>query len=187
MQLARLATRERIVPLGLTAPEPPQPASEYEAYFGRSVRAGDRYAVTFAPEDAHRPFLTANDAMWRFFQPELRRRLSELDHHATFTERVRGALLELLPGGTSALGAVARKLAVSTRTLQRRLHGEGQTYQDVLDGAREDLARHYLASSSMSGSEISFLLGFEEPSSFFRAFHAWTGETPEQARLGALR
>ncbi len=185
VQIARLATRERIVPTAITAPEPPQPADAYRAYFDRSIEVGPRYAVTFSREDARRPFLTANEAMWAFFQPELRRRLSELDNRATFTERVRGALLELLPSGSASLAGVAKKLAVSTRTLQRRLHAEGQRFQDVLDAIREELARHYLASSSMSGAEISFLLGFEEPSSFFRAFHAWTGTTPEQVRLGA--
>ena len=35
----------------------------------------------------------------------------------------------------------------------------------------------------MTGAEISVMLGYEDPNSFFRAFHAWTGETPEQARV----
>ena len=41
---------------------------------------------------------------------------------------------------------------------------------------------HYLKTSTMSGAEISFLLGYEDPNSFFRAFHAWTGNTPETVR-----
>lgn len=56
----------------------------------------------------------------------------------------------------------------------------------MLNETREHLAKHYLKTSGISGAEISFLLGFEDPNSFFRAFHAWTGETPEQAR-GALQ
>lgn len=55
-------------------------------------------------------------------------------------------------------------------------------FQHVLDSTREELARHYLTSSRLSGAEISFLLGFEDPNSFFRAFHAWTGQTPQQVR-----
>ena len=66
--------------------------------------------------------------------------------------------------------------------MQRRLNAEKLSFQAVLDATREELARHYLGSSAMSGAEISFLLGFEDPSSFFRAFHTWTGETPEQVR-----
>ena len=120
--------------------------------------------------------------MWTFFEPELRRRLSELDETATMTQRVHGALLELLPGGGASVGAVAKKLAVSPRTLQRRLQQEGQSFREVVNGTREQLARHYLKSSTISGAEISYLLGFEDPNSFFRAFQGWTGETPEQAR-----
>ena len=56
-------------------------------------------------------------------------------------------------------------------------------FQSVLNNTREELARHYLKNSAMTGAEISFLLGFEDPNSFFRAFHNWTGETPEQARI----
>ncbi|MDJ0763663.1 MAG: AraC family transcriptional regulator [Myxococcota bacterium] len=47
---------------------------------------------------------------------------------------------------------------------------------------RQQLAVHHLKSSQMSGAEISFLLGFDDPNSFFRAFRAWTGETPDQVR-----
>ncbi|MEM7350526.1 MAG: AraC family transcriptional regulator ligand-binding domain-containing protein [Acidobacteriota bacterium] len=182
VQLARLATREEVRPAKVIAPEPPEPARAYTEYFGCQVERGDRRAVTFSTRDAKQPFLTANAKMWEFFEPELRKRLSELDETATVTDRVRGALLELLPSGNPSLQAVSKKLAVSTRTLQRRLGVEGQTFQRVLDSTREELARHYLGSSAMSGAEISFLLGFEDPNSFFRAFHTWTGETPEQAR-----
>jgi len=48
---------------------------------------------------------------------------------------------------------------------------------------REELARHYLRRKSLSCTEISYLLGYEDPNSFFRAFHGWTGQTPEGARL----
>ena len=77
---------------------------------------------------------------------------------------------------------VARKLAISKRTLQRRLREDGATFQEVLADVREALARHYLQRTTLSGAEISYLLGFEDPNSFSRAFHAWTGKTPEQLR-----
>ena len=186
VQLARLATREEIRPVAVTTPDPPQPANAYTEYFGRAVESGPGDVVTFSAEDAARPFLTANAKMWEFFEPELRKRLSELDESATVTDRVRGALFELLPSGSASLHSVSKKLAVSTRTLQRRLGAEGRSFQRVLDTTREELARHYLGSSAMSGAEISYLLGYDDPNSFFRAFHAWTGETPEQARTAML-
>ncbi len=187
VELARLATREGIRPAAVETPAPPRPAEAFTSYFGNRVRTGPKHAVTFSALDAARPFLTRNDAMWLFFRPELRKRLAELDETATVSDRVRGALLELLPSGRSALGAVANRLAVSTRTLQRRLSAEGSSFQEVLDSTREALARHYLGNSTMSGGQIAFLLGYEDPNSFFRAFHAWTGETPEQVRLVTSR
>lgn len=52
----------------------------------------------------------------------------------------------------------------------------------MLAAARSQLARHYLGKTALTAAEISFLLGFEEPNSLYRAFHAWTGTTPEQTR-----
>jgi AraC-like DNA-binding protein len=183
VQLARIATREKVVPLKLSATHPPEQMAEYNEYFGVPIRRGKRPEITFSPEDATRPFLTANEKMWDFFEPELKKRLSELDEKATTSERVHAALLELLPSGESSVTNVAKKLGAGPRTLQRRLKNEGKSFQGILDSTREELAKHYLKSSSYSGAEISFLLGFEDPNSFFRAFHSWTGTTPEQARM----
>jgi AraC-like DNA-binding protein len=182
VQLARMATREVIHPLELKAPLLPEPMDAYRDYFGITVKKGKRPRIVFKAADAALPFLTANEAMWQSFEPELKRRLSELDESATVSDRVRSALLELLPSGAASMEAVSKKLGASTRTLQRRLKEEEKSFQVVLNTTRENLARHYLKTSRMSGAEISFLLGFEDPNSFFRAFHSWTGETPEQAR-----
>ncbi len=147
---------------------------------------GPAFTVVFSAEDAVRPFLTANDRMWEFFAPELRRRLSELDASTTVTERVRAALLELLPAGDSSMSAVARDLAMSTRTLQRRLKDEGSTFKGVLSETREALAMHYLEQSDLAVGEISFLLGYEDARSFYRAVRGWTGSTPQLLRAEAL-
>jgi AraC-like DNA-binding protein len=80
---------------------------------------------------------------------------------------------------------VAHDLAMSTRTLQRRLKAEETTFQTILDSTRELLARHYLSESELSTNEISFLLGYEDPRSFYRAFRSWTGQTPQLVRAAA--
>ncbi|WP_240137827.1 AraC family transcriptional regulator [Streptomyces sp. MUM 178J] len=178
--LARVATRAQVSPLQITTPEPPPDARPYLDFLGAAVERGPQQSITFSSYDADRPFLTADPRMWDFFEPELRRRMSELESGATATERVRAALLELLPAGSAAMEAVARSLTVSTRTLQRQLKGEGTTFQTVLNDTRETLARHYLAHSQLTVREISFLLGYEDPNSFYRAFHTWTGLTPAQ-------
>jgi AraC-like DNA-binding protein len=180
--LARLATRTRVEPLSVVAPVALEPAKAYAAWFGVVPRQGRRSELTFAAADARRPFLTANEGMWRSFEPELQRRLEELDAGASTAERVRAALLELLPGGAASIGAVAARLGNSARTLQRRLQDDGQSFAGVLAQTRTELAHHYLASTALSAAEISFLLGFEDPNSFYRAFQTWTGTTPERAR-----
>ena len=180
--LARLATRVQVRPLGIAASQPLADPAAYREYFGVTPRVGSKEIVEFSAHDATLPFVTANERMWEFFEPQLRKRLSELDVGAAVADRVRGALFELLPSGNPTMGAVAKALAVSTRTLQRRLRGEGTTFQSVLGQVREELARHYLTSSGLSTTEISFLLGYEEPNSFYRAFRGWTGETPDAVR-----
>ena len=120
--------------------------------------------------------------MFRAFEPDLRRRLSELDATASTADRVRAVLLELLPGNAATIEKAAERLGLSKRTLQRRLEEEGENFRTLVNRVRESLARHYLANTTMSGAEIAFLLGFEDPNSFYRAFQLWTGQTPDSAR-----
>lgn len=185
VQLARLATRTDIRPLHVAWPLQSmrkEDAGQYAAHFGVAVTDAPCAALTFANVDMDRPFLTENHKMRLFFEPALRQRLADLDRGASMLERVRGTLLECLPAGEVSMQAISRKLAVSTRTLQRRLQEEGTTFQQALDDLRRSLAYHYLRSTHMSGPEISFLLGYEDANSFARAFQAWTGTTPQTVR-----
>jgi len=182
VQLARMGTREAIVPASVITPSLPAAPEPYAEYFGVELRRGDAPSLRFHRVDAERPLLTANASMWAFFEPELQRRLADLTPESGAAERVRAALVELLPSGHSGLDDVAKKLGTSKRTLQRRLHAEGSAFQAELDRTRASLATHYLRHSAMSGPEIAFLLGYEDPNSFIRAFNAWTGRSPEQFR-----
>ncbi|MFZ6780810.1 AraC family transcriptional regulator ligand-binding domain-containing protein [Undibacterium sp. Ji83W] len=185
VQLVRLATRSPVQPLRVSWPSPPGDEAEsliYQSYFGITVTSSPLATLVFAAADVERPFLTENHKMWTFFEPSLRQRLADLDKTAGMVERVRSILLETLPAGEVSMQQVSRKLAVSTRTLQRRLQDEGTTFQQTLDSLRDSLAHHYLRNTEMSGAEISFLLGFEDSNSFARAFQAWTGKTPQTVR-----
>lgn len=77
---------------------------------------------------------------------------------------------------------MARELRLSTRTLQRRLFDEGATYHDVLEEARREMAHHYLRQPSLELKETAYLLGYEDPNSFIRAFHRWEGTPPGEWR-----
>jgi AraC-like DNA-binding protein len=187
VQLARLATRTPVQPLRVSWPLATETTSNdtraYEAYFGVPVTDAPLATLVFSTEDIERPFLTENHKMWLFFEPSLRQRLADLDRTADMAERVRRTLLETLPAGEVSMQVVSRKLAVSARTLQRRLQDEGTSFQQTLDTLRESLAHHYLRNTAMSSAEISFLLGFEDSNSFARAFQSWTGKTPHAVRL----
>lgn len=184
LRLARLATREPIQALRVVLPQLPPSAyaRRYETFFGAPVQHGESPSITFTATDTLRPFLTVNEGMWRVFEPDLRRRLSELDATATTAERVRAVLLELLPSNAATIEKAAERLGMSKRTLQRRLEDEGANFRTLVNATRESLARHYLGNTQMSGGEIAFLLGFEDPNSFYRAFQEWTGQTPDSAR-----
>ena len=180
--LARMGTRERLRPLWVTTPAQPSPAAEYAEFLGVDIRHGRRHQIAFAHQDVLRPFLTTNEGLWAAFEPELRTRLAELEAGVTVGQRVRAALLEALPSGQCDMDKVSSKLAISRRTLQRHLEAEGLRYADLLQETRQALARHYLVKTDLPVAEIAFLLGFEEPNSFYRAFRAWTSQTPEAAR-----
>ena len=180
--IARHCTAFPIVPKRISAPLLPSAPAAYTDFFGVPITQGPRYEVVFWNRDAERPF-EANDASrWQFFEPVLTRRLADLETQAPTQERVRAALLELLPQGRRRLQAVAERLALSSRSLQRRLAQEGTSFRKVLEDTRAQLATHYLKQSQLSAAEIAFLLGYDDPNSFFPAFRAWTGTTTQALR-----
>jgi AraC-like DNA-binding protein len=103
-------------------------------------------------------------------------------------QRVRAKLIASMDGGDSSIEKVAEQLAMSSRSLQRRLADEGSSYNETLTEVREEFAKRYLERGIMSASEIAFLLGFTEPAAFFKAFKRWTGTTPRAyQQRGALQ
>lgn len=181
-RIARIGTRQHLCPSRVIVPALPAGHGAYEAFLGARLELGETFRVSFSPADAEVSFLTENHGMWSIFEPSLRKRLADLRGSESFEERTRAVLLEALPSGQASVQQVSRRLAVSTRTLQRRLHDEGTNFNAVVRNTRERLARHYLSRTQLTVSEIAFLVGFEDPSSFFRAFQSWTGLTPETAR-----
>src|SRR6201999_2946680 len=77
----------------------------------------------------------------------------------------------------------ARALGTSSRSLSRKLREAGVPFARILDELRQVLAKHYLSERELPVSEIAWLLGYREVSSFTHAFRRWTGTTPRQFRL----
>jgi AraC-like DNA-binding protein len=96
--------------------------------------------------------------------------------------RVEEAVRALLVKGPPRREEVARALATSDRTLERRLHKRGLTFQHIVDETRRRLARQLLARPDTSNAEIAYLLGFTEQSVFFRACRRWFNASPGQVR-----
>jgi AraC-like DNA-binding protein len=99
-----------------------------------------------------------------------------------FPGRVRAAVRDALSAGEPKLESVAKALALSTRTLQRRLQELETSFHKEVDAVRRDLAFGYLAQPALAPGEIAFLLGYSQPQDFWRAFRRWSGMTPQQYR-----
>lgn len=183
IHISRLGTGKVIVPKELTYPELLITTPTYENFFGAPIRFGPQASITFSKEDASQPFHTTVDSLWAKFEPELQNKPEEpkIDRHVS--KQVRSMLISCLPAGEASIDDVARRLRTSRRTLQRQLKSEGTIFRTILQEIREHFAMHYLVKTSISYSEIALLLGFHEPSSFFRAFRSWKNTTPESARL----
>ncbi|MEJ2333526.1 MAG: helix-turn-helix transcriptional regulator, partial [Desulfobulbaceae bacterium] len=81
-----------------------------------------------------------------------------------------------------SLDNVASVLCVGTRKLQRMLQQEATSFIALLNETRMELAKKYVLDKSMDMTEIAFLLGFAEQSTFSRSFKRWTGQSPSQYR-----
>ena len=103
-------------------------------------------------------------------------------NRGSFQSRVENAIAPLLPHGKVSSGEIAQRLGVSKRTLARQLSIAGVSYLQVLENLRSNLAERYLTDEGLSISQIAWLLGYQEVSSFTHAFKRWTGKTPGEAR-----
>jgi len=155
----------------------------YEQHFQCPVKFGARQNVlVFDKADVERPFVTHNPDLLAIVAPQLEAELTQKLAEKSLGEQVKGILKRLLAGQRPELETVAGELRMSTRTLQRRLTGEGATFQQLMEDARRELARHYLQNSALELNETAYLLGYEDANSFFRAFHYWEGTSPGEWR-----
>jgi AraC-like DNA-binding protein len=120
-------------------------------------------------------FLTFNADLLAAVALQLEAELKQQLREGSFREQVKGTLKRLLAGERPAIEHVARELRLSKRTLHRRLTEDGITFQQLMQEARRELARHFLLHSSLELNETAYLLGYEDANSFFRAFHEWEG------------
>jgi AraC-like DNA-binding protein len=103
-------------------------------------------------------------------------------HAPPFQSRVRTVIEERLPQGTPLVREVAKALAISPRTLQRRLGEEGVTFQEIVDDVRRDLARAMVESGALPLAEVASRVGYRQTTALFKSFQRWVGTTPSRLR-----
>jgi AraC-like DNA-binding protein len=187
LSIARHGTGTYMSPLRLELVRPRAYAKIIERHFACPIVFGAaRNAMVFRASDADRPFVTRNAELLAMLAPQLDEELKRHKGQETFPERVRATVQRRLAGRRPKMLDIARELHISSRTLQRRLQDAGYSFQQVLEEARHQLARHYLNSSLLELNETAYLLGYEDSNSFVRAFRTWEGVPPAQWR-GAQR
>lgn len=163
---------------------PSSPARHFEL-FGENLRfEAAEDALQLAPETAALPIAGANSALQSILEQQALTELHALDPSRLFLLETRAALESALLDGCTSIEGLARKLALSPRTLQRRLAASGTSFQSVLSEVRHTLAVRHLQSGH-SVTDTAFLLGFSELSAFSRAFRRWTGHAPRSAARAA--
>lgn len=111
-----------------------------------------------------------------------RRLLTEYAQSRGAAGQLRHWLRRHLAAGDAQLATAAAALEVAPRTLQRRLAGEGWTFNRLVDDTRRQLALELFTEPGMTGAELAFMLGFSDQTAFNRAFRRWFDMTPGEAR-----
>ncbi|KQW44621.1 MULTISPECIES: AraC family transcriptional regulator [unclassified Roseateles] len=163
----------------------PRPAAvrPYEDFFGGPVRFGQPSTrLLLSAQDLALPLRGADAALLALLDAQAEALLQEV---AAVSEPVgvwRQALVGLIRSGRTQLPDLAQSLQMSPRSLQRRLAGQGQSFQVLLSQTRQQLAEAYLRDPNVELAEVALLLGYSEQSAFTRAFRQWTGQAPLQWR-----
>jgi len=160
--------------------------AEFKTFFGCDVEFGaDSDEIVFPVSVTSLPIVSRdnylNSLLRKYAEAALANRPKQ--HVTALRSAVEGVLPQLLPHARASISNVAKQLAMSKRTLSRKLRDEGVAFMDVLDETRGALAKSYLGERNLPISEIAWLLGYREISCFTHAFKRWTGMSPRQFRL----
>ncbi len=162
---------------------PPPDLREHERIFQCPVLFRQRAdLLQLDPKLLELPVKSADPGLAAVLQRHAAEVLSRLPETSGFQAQVRKQVVALLTEGTPSLARCARAMAMSTRTLQRRLEAEHLSFNEVLDDVRKGLATRYLDDDRLAVGEIAYLLGFSDTSAFHRAFKRWHHATPAAFR-----
>ena len=174
LNLVRTGIGENIVPLSVETPfvYNDQTADE----FGTIIQKSNINRLVFDKKDLKKPFLTQNNIMWKYLEPELNKQLAEQLNEQSFSGYVQKELYSVIPSGFFLAEDIASRLGVSTRTLQWNLSAENTTFKQELQAVQKAMAFSYFK-MKLPTEEISNLIGYSDVNTFSRAFKKWTGVT----------
>lgn len=178
--LIRQTASKRFRPLAVYLKHPaPKSTIPHDRYFGCPLHfASGRDALSVSTEALSRPNHLADDGISHFLISHLDSEIERKRTETTVESLVEREVSRSLSEGVPRMADVARRLAMSERTLHRRLSESGDTYTAVVERTRRHLAENLVRESRYTMSEIAFLVGFSEQSAFNRAFKRWSGQTP---------
>ena len=161
----------------------PKSISAHKRYFGCPVRyASGRDALSISSEVLDRPNHLADDGISRFLISHLDAEIESLGNGDPVETLVEREISRSLSEGVPRMADVARRLAMSERTLHRRLSERSVSFKSLVARTRRDVAENLLRESQYPVTQVAFLTGFSEQSAFHRAFKRWTGHTPAAFR-----
>lgn len=186
IDLAQQSTTHPIKPSTITLIRPISQAQPF--YQPYTVKYGSiQNSITFSQQDLVIPFIRYNRELVQILDSTLQAQLKAADNTTNFSTQVKWLLRQALSAGRPELRFVAKELSMSERSLQRHLKNEGESFQSILSQTRHELACEYLKDEQLDLAEISYLLGYEESTSFFRMFKEWENTTPMKWRQQYLR
>ena len=166
----------------------PDDVAEIERVLNCPVYTGGSWnGWALSREMCHLPFRRRDAALGNLLQRQADEAIARLPPVEGVALDVRRALASRVGRGDTRIPTIARTLATSARSLQRRLAAAGVSYQQLLDLARKDAAERYLTDSRLSIGEVAYLLGYSEPAAFNRAFRRWHHETPLAFRRASTK
>jgi AraC-like DNA-binding protein len=184
LQEVQFLCLKRAEPLRVSFRHREQDAGEYRRIFSCPLDFGqEKNYLEFDAEILKRKILYDDYELLMTLEKVASRRMAELEKENQFADHVKKIVLSQMNPRFPALSEVSAILNLSPRTLQRRLSAQGTNYVKILESLRKELAIIYLQ-KDISVSEVSFLLGYAEPSIFVNAFKRWFGVTPGRFDAG---
>jgi len=184
---ARAMSGEELAPLRVFFSHPPVPLEEihelarhfgtHDIAFGRSSNG-----IAFAAAEANRPSRGNDPRLLATAETFAERALAAHPPERDFVGAVEAKLRDALLRGPVDAQAIARRLRLGQRTLQRRLDEHGTTFSDLLDRVRRDVSLEGVEDGSVPLAEVAARAGFSDVASFGRAFKRWTGQSPGEHR-----